>query len=92
MRQNFEDHAVDVDGQKYRAFNELRTTFSKTLLSRFYEVKDVIEDVFDLANTKALLEGRLKVLAAKEVYTAKNLVDMALISCILWNGVEDEVE
>lgn len=89
MRQTYTDYSVNIDGQKYAAFNNLRATFSKALLKRFYEIKDVIEDVFDLANTQAVLEGRLKVLAAKEVYTAKNLIDIALISCVLWNGVDD---
>jgi len=73
-----------------KAFNMLRTDFSKELLRRFHEVKDTIEDWTDVIAVEALVKARLKTLADKETWTENNLIDMALISCILWNIEEIE--
>ena len=91
MRNDFANHAVSEDNQKNVAFNVLRTTFSKAMLKRFHEVKAVIEDIWDLATNKAALAGRLKTIAFKDssTWTVNNLLDMALICCILWNDTED---
>jgi hypothetical protein len=77
------------DQRKNRAFNSLRTEFSRQMHSRFHEVKANIEDIWDLVENKVALEDRLRILAAKPEYTTNNLKDMALIGCILWNGLED---
>jgi hypothetical protein len=92
MRHNFADKFKTEDEHRSTTFNEMRHDFSKALLKRFHKIKDAIEDIFDLDNTKALLAARLKTIADKnpQNWTAKNLIDMALISCILWNGVDDE--
>jgi hypothetical protein len=70
----------------------MRTEFSREMLKRFHQVKSTLEDIWDLDNTKDLLAGRLQTIAAKDpsTWTARNLIDMSLISCLLWNGVEDE--
>jgi hypothetical protein len=94
MRFDYNEKMVGVESVKNDTFNHMRTEFSRKLLMRFHKIKDVLENIWDLDNTKALLAGRLQTIAAKdpETWTAKNLIDMALISCLLWNGVEDEVE
>jgi hypothetical protein len=92
LRFDYNDGIVGVDSVKSSMFNTLRHEFSRVLLKRFHAVKNILEDIWDLNNTKALLAGRLQALAAKDpnTWTAKNLIDMALISCLLWNGVPDE--
>ena len=91
MREDFTNHAVSEDRQKHNAFNMLRTKFSKAMLMRFHEVKSVIEDIWDIVANKAALAGRLQTIAAKNpsTWTISNLMDMALICCILWNDTED---
>ena len=91
MRNDFANHAVSEDTQKNKAFNVLRTTFSSAILNRFHEIKTVIEDIWDLVANKAVLAGRLQTIAAKDpsTWTINNLLDMALICCILWNDTED---
>lgn len=94
LRFNFNDNIEQIEAVKNSTFNTMRTSFSKAMLTRFHQVKTVIEDVWDLDNTKALLAGRLQTIAAKDpsTWTVKNLLDMSLICCLLWNGVEDETE
>jgi hypothetical protein len=94
LRFDYNNSLVGVDEVKNSTFNVMRTEFSRAMLKRFHKVKDVLENIWDLDNTKALLAGRLQLIAAKdpETWTTKNLVDMALISCLLWNGVAEEVE
>jgi hypothetical protein len=84
---------VRTDEQrKGAAFNTLRTDFSKAILSRFYEIKGNIENIWELAENKSLLFARLQTIAAKDPadLTENNLKDMALISCILWNEFDSE--
>ena len=92
LRFNFNNYVAQLEEVKNATFNTMRTEFSRAMLKRFHKVKDIIEDIWDLDNTAALLAGRLKTIAAKDpsAWTTKNLIDMALISCLLWNGVEDE--
>jgi hypothetical protein len=94
MRFDYNDKLVGEETVKNDTFNHMRTEFSRAVLKRYHGVKGVLENIWDLDNTKALLSGRLQTIAAKdpETWTAKNLIDMALISCLLWNGVDDEVE
>jgi hypothetical protein len=93
MRNDFTSHAVTEETQKNQAFNALRTTFSKAMLKRFHEIKGSIEDIWDLVTSMTALRDRLKTIAAKEgEWTISNLIDMALICCILWNNTEDEQE
>jgi hypothetical protein len=94
LRFDYSKKMVGEETVKNETFNHMRTAFSSQILHRFHKVKDVLENIWDLDNTKSLLAGRLQVIAAKdpEAWTTKNLIDMALISCLLWNGVGDEVE
>jgi len=94
MRFDYNSSLVTVEDVKNSTFNTMRTEFARAILRRFHEVKETLENVWDLDNTKALLAGRLRTIAAKSpsTWTARNLIDMALICCLLWNGVEDEVE
>ena len=87
LRHDFTNMAISEDEQKSRAFNLLRHEFSKETLKRFHEVKDSIENVWDLVANKAALSERLSTIASKDpmTWTDNNLKDMALICCILWN-------
>jgi hypothetical protein len=82
--------AKTEEDHKNMAFNELRTDFSKAILKRFHEIKGNIEDIWDIVQNKGLLFSRLQTIAAKDPadLTENNLKDMALICCILWNGVD----
>ena len=92
LRFDYNDGLIGVETVKDNTFNTIRHEFSRAILRRFHVVKGILEDIWDLDNTKALLAGRLQAIALKDpgTWTAKNLIDMALISCLLWNGVEDE--
>jgi hypothetical protein len=92
MRFDYNDKLVGEETVKNETFNHMRTEFSREMLKRFHQVKSTLEDIWDLDNTKDLLAGRLQTIAAKDpsTWTARNLIDMSLISCLLWNGVEDE--
>jgi hypothetical protein len=61
------------------------------MLKRFHKIKSSIEDIWDLVTNKAALAGRLQTIAARDpsTWTINNLMDMALICCILWNDTED---
>jgi hypothetical protein len=92
MRFDYNEKLVAEETVKNDTFNHMRTEFSREMLKRFHKVKAVFENIWDLDNTKNLLAARLQNIASKdpETWTAKNMVDMSLISCLLWNGVEDE--
>jgi hypothetical protein len=91
MRTDFTDEAISENAQKNRAFNILRNNFSREILRRFHGIKSSIEDIWDLVTNKAVLSGRLQTIAARDpsTWTINNLMDMALICCILWNDTED---
>jgi hypothetical protein len=92
LRHDYQTDLPDENAVKASMFNKLRRSFSKAVLRRFYVVEDQIEDIWDLTSNYNLLADRLKDIAGKDpaTWTAKNLVTMALICCILWNGIEDE--
>lgn len=73
-----------------RAFVRLLDLFRQDLLKRFDTVKDNIEDWSDPITYEDLLKDRIRVLAAKASWSENNLLDMNLISIILWNIKETE--
>jgi hypothetical protein len=87
MRSDPTSHVRTTDQLKSIAFNELRTDFSRAMLKRFHEIKDNIENIWELTENKGLLFARLQTIAAKDPadLTENNLKDMALIACFLWN-------
>ena len=89
MRVNYQERSVGIDTQKKQALNYLLRSFCFTIFKRFIDVRSQIEDIWDLVTNESLLKGRLKTLVSKDVYKESDLVDIALLSCILWNGVED---
>lgn len=91
MRRDYEDVAIPVEVQKAKAFNALRSEFDHAMRSRFEDIKDNIEDIWDMVTNKTLLDARMKTLAAKDIgsLTAKNLLDISIICCILWNDTPD---
>jgi hypothetical protein len=94
MRTNPELLIQTEEDRKNRAFNQLRTDFSKVMLRRFHEIKGNIEDIWELTENKGLLFNRLQVIAEKDAadVTENNLKDMALICCILWNDSDTDPE
>ena len=77
---------------EFTTFNGMSHDFRKATLKRFMAVKDNIEDWQDAITNEELLKARLQTLAAKSVYTEANLMDMSIISNILWNIEEEEAE
>ena len=90
LRTDHKSFETTEEDRKNRAFNELRTDFSKEMLKRFHEVKENIEDIWDLLSNETALSSRLKTLALREVWTENNLKDMALLCCVLWNNSDEE--
>jgi len=91
LRTDLQAHIDAAVGQaEYKVFNSLRSDFSQAVLERFIQIKDQVEDWTDAIALEAQLRTRLQTIAAKATYTENNLIDMALISCMLWNIVEVE--
>ena len=87
LRIDYKDLTMSDDLKKGKAFNTLRNEFSSAILKRFVDIRDSIEDIWDLVTNKSFLEARLQTISAKDpsTWTEKNLKDMAIICCILWN-------
>ena len=65
---------------------EMLAEFKRILVKQFKKRKNHIEDWQNLdATAKAKLENRLQVIADKSTWTVNDLLDMALISALLWN-------
>jgi hypothetical protein len=65
---------------------EMLSEFKRVLLAQFKLRKNNIEDWQDLDETKLeQLQNRLRVIADKSDWSMNNLLDMALISALLWN-------
>lgn len=68
-----------------RTYTNLVDDFYKSMRARFKQIKDSVESWQDAITNEALLVQRLKNIADNADYTENNLLDMALISVILWN-------
>lgn len=66
---------------------EMISDFNRELKKQFKKRKDVIEDWQDVTTQKANLMNRLRTVADRNSWTEDNVLDMALISAILWNDI-----
>ena len=65
---------------------EMLTEYKRALHAQFKVRKTQIEDWQDLTPEKQVqIRNRLQVIADKPVWTINNLLDMALITALLWN-------
>ncbi len=89
LRIDFDDFLADFNARaNHRAFSQLIDLFISAMNSRFKIIKDQVEDWKDAIVNEDLLKARLQTIAAKSTYTEDNVIDMALLSMILWN-IED---
>ena len=92
LRHDFEKaYEVSVAVAKERMAGALLKDFSNHKVSRYLEVKDVLEDIWDVDANKLVRIDRLRTISDKApaTWTANDLLDMSLICCILWNAVPD---
>ena len=65
---------------------EIMNEFKQELFQHFKKRKDHIEDWQDIDGQLNAFKNRLRVIADKEAWTKDNVLDMALISALIWNN------
>jgi len=92
MRHHYTDTEISVDVQKAKGFSKLHSMFCNLQVGRWQDVKDSIEDIWDMVTNRTLLHNRMKTLANKDIgsITPRNLLDIALIAAFLWNDTTDD--
>lgn len=88
MRIHPDQFQKSLDDMDRRAVNVIGRNFINEVSDRLDDIRDSIEDIWDLASNKQALFERLQAKASKSAadITKTDLIDIALLSMFLWNS------
>lgn len=88
-KHNLQNKLIKLEAQAESIVaSEMLDDFSQSLLSQFKKRKDFIEDWQNLDETNMdQISNRLRVVALKQSWNKNDMLDLGLLSSLIWNEI-----